>query len=385
MKLIKIIKDFFNKKQVYVKVYSDWLNYSIWNRAIFVYTAASFSVFVRYVLYSVHNGFWLPNSLTLYSAFFSYTVATFFLLLFGVLRNITLSDYMKKFIDIDRIRENRIRNQKFMELVAETHNAHSSFKFYSYNPFLIFGISFFLVSWSSNMGFGVLVSSLVSLYGMLLLINLFYFARCIYLTPVPEDLKTIRPAWLVKLNNFNDNLTLMNGVANAVTESATGSGLGKRILNKISSTVSRSFNYATDTKNARVVISSLALASSVIVGVDYTSAEASQRTSYLTRVFEFGENGTYSTDPDTRSKAAALRRKRVDLLDCCESNSCCLDAELVENKYEMIRPYETNRYLILEQEKAIFEQKATALEQKATALEEENRKLRLNLEISYLE
>ncbi len=80
---------------------------------------------------------------------------------------------MKKFIDIDRIRENRIRNQKFMELVAETHNAHSSFKFYSYNPFLIFGISFFLVSWSSNMGFGVLVSSLVSLYGMLLLINLF--------------------------------------------------------------------------------------------------------------------------------------------------------------------------------------------------------------------
>jgi hypothetical protein len=52
----------------------------------------------------------------------------------------------------------------------------------------------------------------------------------------------------------------------------------------------------------------------------------------------------------------------------------------VENKYEIARPYESKRYLALEEKATALEEKATALEEKATALEEENRKLRLNLE-----
>ena len=66
-----------------------------------------------------------------------------------------------------------------------------------------------------------------------------------------------------------------------------------------------------------------------------------------------------------------MRRRGIDLSDCCEPRSKCLNPELVENKYETFRPYETKRYLTLEGEKI--------------ALEEENRKLRLDLEGPYLE
>jgi hypothetical protein len=108
----KFIKDFINKK-FNIKAFAEWLNFSIWNRAIFVYTSATFSILVRYVLYSLHHDSWLPNSVTLYSVFFSYTAASIFLFAFGVLRNVTFGDYIRKFIDIDRIHENRIRIKKF--------------------------------------------------------------------------------------------------------------------------------------------------------------------------------------------------------------------------------------------------------------------------------
>lgn len=64
---------------------------------------------------------------------------------------------------------------------------------------------------------------------------------------------------------------------------------------------------------------------------DYTTAI--HKNSYVTRVSELQQVGTYSRDPDTRSKAAALRRRSIDLLDCCEPNSKFLNSGLVENKY----------------------------------------------------
>jgi hypothetical protein len=185
---------------------------------------------------------------------------------------------------------------------------------------------------------------------------------------------------------------MMNGVGSVVTESATGSGLGKRIINKASAVTTKSFNYLADAKNAPVIIRNLIGAGTFIAGIDYVFAEANQRTSYVHKAFESSSNGTYSPDPDTRSKAAALRRRGIDLSDCCEPKTRCLNPELVENKYEAFRPYETKRYLTLEGEKIALEEKATALEEKARALEEkaraleeENRKLRLNLEGPYLE
>lgn len=192
-----------------------------------------------------------------------------------------------------------------------------------------------------------------------------------YVTPVPEDLKTIKPTWLLKLEDFNNGLSLMNGVGNVVGE--TGSGFGKKVIANASRVTIRSYNYLIDTKNLPTIIKASVGAGTFIFGLDYTAAEASQRTSYATKVLELHQDKTYSPDPDTRSKAASLRRRGLDLLDCCEPNSKCLNPELVENKYEIVRPYESKRYLALEE-------KATVLEEKATALEEENRKLRLNLE-----
>jgi hypothetical protein len=56
------------------------------------------------------------------------------LFVFGVLKNVTFVEYIKRFVDIDRILENRLRAEKFRELVAQTHNAHNSFKIYSRGP-----------------------------------------------------------------------------------------------------------------------------------------------------------------------------------------------------------------------------------------------------------
>jgi len=165
----------------------------------------------------------------------------------------------------------------------------------------------------------------------------------------------------------------MNGLGNATGESAAGSGLGKRVIGKVSKATTRSVNYLTDIRNLPMILKVTAGVGTAILALDDGVAEANHKTSYLSRSFEVSGSVTYSPDPDTRSKAAALRRKGVDLLDCCEPNSKCLNPELVENKYEIVRPYESKRYLALEE-------KATALEEKATALEEENRKLRLNLE-----
>jgi len=197
----------------------------------------------------------------------------------------------------------------------------------------------------------------------------------------------------------------MNGAGNVVSESTT-SGLGKKILNSASKAASKSVNYVTDSRNTFTIIRGLLMIGGAIASIDYVSAEGSQRTSYATRGFEVHENGTYSPDPDTRSKAAALRRRGIDLSDCCEPNSKRLNPELVENKYEIVRPYESRRYLALEEKASALEEKASALkeensaleekasalkeensalEEKASALEEENRKLRLGLEGPSLE
>jgi hypothetical protein len=193
--VLKFITKFFYDKKSLLKKFADWLNCSLWNRAFFVYTSATFSIFVRYVLYSLHYNSWLPNSVTIYSALFSYTIASICLLIFGVLKSVALGDLIRRFIDIDRIRENKIRDEKFRELVAETHNAHDSFKIYARNHLLTFVASFFLLSVSSGTSFALHIPICVFLYNIWLLFNVLYFARCIHLTPVPDNLKTIRPAW----------------------------------------------------------------------------------------------------------------------------------------------------------------------------------------------
>lgn len=62
------------------------------------------------------------------------------------------------------------------------------------------------------------------------------------------------------------------------------------------------FNYVADNKNIPTIISCLVGVGTIIAGAGYTSAEANQRTSYVTGAFEVNENGTYSPDPDTRSR-----------------------------------------------------------------------------------
>jgi hypothetical protein len=160
----------------------------------------------------------------------------------------------------------------------------------------------------------------------------------------------------------------MNGVGTSAGESVAGSGLSKRVIAKVSKSTSRSFNYLTDIRNLPTILKVTAGVGTAIFGLDDISAGANQKTSYLSRAFEVKDNGTYSPDPDTRSKAAALRRRGVGLLDCCEPNSKCLNPELIENKYEVVRPYETKRYLALEQEKMALEQENSGLRLKESLL-----------------
>jgi hypothetical protein len=182
------------------------------------------------------------------------------------------------------------------------------------------------------------------------------------------------------LEDFDKSLTLMNSVP--VVEAASGSGLTQKVLKIASKAASKSTVYLTDTKNLPQILKAAGLVAGSIFSFDYVLAEASHRTTSVTKVLEYYSNGTYSPDPDTRAKAAALRRRGVGLTDCCEPGTRYLNSELVENKYETFRPYETRRYLTLEQEKITLEQekitleqKVSALEQKVSALEKENKGL----------
>jgi len=154
----------------------------------------------------------------------------------------------------------------------------------------------------------------------------------------------------------------MNGACNVVSES-TASDLSKKILNSASKAASKSVNYVTDSRNTFTIIRALVMICGAIASIDYVFAGGNQRTSYGTRGFGSWEWYLF-TRSWIRSKAAALRRKGIDLSDCCEPNSKRLNPEFVENKYEIVRPHESRWYL---------------------ALEEENRKLRLGLEGPFLE
>lgn len=346
--MIKFAKDSINKK-FNVKGFGDWLNASITNRAKFVYSAATFSIFIRYVLYSFHQGSWLPNSVTFYSAVFSYTVASFVLFFIFVLKSATFGNYLRKLVDIDRIRENKVRVEKFRKLVVETHNAEESFRAYSNSYGFTFSVSFMLLAVTAGTRISAILCFLVLMYNAWKIFNILYFARCMYLTPVPEDLKTIKPTWLLRLEDSNKDLFLMNGAGNVVGEA--GSGFSQKVIKSASKAATKSYNYLADAKNLPTIMKVSAGVGTFIFGLDYTTAEATHRTSYVTKVYELQQVSTYSPDPDTRSKAAALRRRGIDLLDCCEPNSKCLNSELVENKYELVRPYESRRYLALEKEK----------------------------------
>jgi hypothetical protein len=88
------------------------------------------------------------------------------LFVFGILKNVTFGDYIRRFVDIDRIRENRIRAEKFRKLVVETHNAQKYFKIYSYDAGLTFGISLMLLTMSSGTPFARVVQPFVIVYNL---------------------------------------------------------------------------------------------------------------------------------------------------------------------------------------------------------------------------
>lgn len=131
IKIFNFVKNFLFDKKFRVEViekFQIWVKYSIWNRAKFVYTLATISALVRYFLYSFYNGFWVPDLVTFYSVFISFAYATLILLVFGIFKLINFSNFIRKFIDIDRIRENRIRFAKVKELTAKKHNAQKKFE-----------------------------------------------------------------------------------------------------------------------------------------------------------------------------------------------------------------------------------------------------------------
>ena len=366
--MLKFVKGF--TKKFNIESFGIWLNASIKNRALFVYSTATLSILIRYVLYSLHQDSWLPNSFTFYSALFSYTVASVVLLFIFFFKSAVFGDYLKGVIDIDRIRENRVRTEKFRKLVVETYKAEKSFKIYSSSYGFTFSVSLMFLAMTSGTPAAATACFLVLGYNIWKLFNILYFARCMYKTPVPEDLQTVKPGWLLRLEDSNKGLFLMNGSGNVV--GGVGSGFSQKVIKGAAKAAIKSYNYLTDVKNLPTIIKVSGGAGTAIFGLDYMAAEGAHRTSYATKAAELQQAGTYSPDPDTRSKAAALRRRGIDLLDCCEPNSKCLNSELVENKYELVRPYETKRYLAFEEQALVFEEKLALEKEKTSTFEKAN-------------
>jgi hypothetical protein len=156
------------------------------------------------------------------------------------------------------------------------------------------------------------------------------------------------------VDDLNNSTYLVTGSGTAVSE-ASG-GVVKKIINNVSNGYKRSHTYVTTPSNLPFV--------GFVGGSDYIFADANGRTTITTRVVEAATNGTYSPDPDTRSKASALRRKGISLLDCCEPNSKRLDSDLVDIKYEEVKPYEPLRYRLLEQQNSSLKDEVEKLNKK---------------------
>lgn len=125
---------------------------------------------------------------------------------------------------------------------------------------------------------------------------------------------------------------LITGTGTSVSE-ASSIGVVKKIVNTVSNGYKCSYSYVTTPSNLPVVAF---VGGSIVTSIgssDYIFAEANGRTTITTRIVESATNGTYSPDSGTRSKASALRRKGISLLDCCEPDSRCLDSDLVDIKY----------------------------------------------------
>lgn len=65
---------------------------------------------------------------------------------------------------MDRIRENRVRAEKFRKLVVEAHNAEESFRIYSYNCGLTFSVSFMLLVVTAGTHLAATMCFLVLMY-----------------------------------------------------------------------------------------------------------------------------------------------------------------------------------------------------------------------------
>jgi hypothetical protein len=103
------------------------------------------------------------------------------------------SVYIRKFIDVDRIRENRVKFDKFKKLTAERHGAQKSLKISSKSPLLIFTTSFMLINMSFKSGFLVPVVFGSICYNIWVISHAWIFRKYMLDTPVPPDLQHIKP------------------------------------------------------------------------------------------------------------------------------------------------------------------------------------------------
>ena len=70
---------------------------------------------------------------------------------------------------------------------------------------------------------------------------------------MPEDLKTIKPTWLLRLEDSNKDLFLMNGAGNVVGGGA-GSGFSQKVIKSASKAATKSYNYLADAKNLPTIM-----------------------------------------------------------------------------------------------------------------------------------
>lgn len=306
----------------------------------------------------MYNNCWSLDSVTFYSIFASFGYATLILFVFGILKSVNLFGFVRKFIDIDRIRQNRVRFEKFKKLTAEKHNAERGLKAFSSSAFLNFWICFLLINMAFKTGLLVPVTLGCISYHLWIPYHALIFRKYLQNTPVPEDLVHVPPRWVREADarELRNSMYLVTGTGTVVSE-ASSSSVIKRVVNSVSNCYRLSYSYVTKPSNLSFV--------AFVGGSDYIFAEANGRTTITTRIVESATNGTYSPDPDTRSKASALRRKGVNLVGCCEVNSRCLDSDLVDAKYEEVKPYGPARYRILEQQNSSLREEIENLKGKS--------------------
>lgn len=289
----------------------EWRDSSLKNYAIFFYGGTVWLALIRFFQ------MWITNSWNYMPIFYS---GILFSILFSslavALKYFTLRGFFR------RSEENKIKRDRYMEIVSEKNNLRWNILFSKCLLFLMVLYSIFII-WSNidpefpDTRLGVFAIFFLSVLFILYVTNHFYVCYCISKTKKPDDLLREPPKWFIRL-------TYLKPV--------------DRMLIRRYGTMPRTRRARVffEVNKERLLVIGLGIGSTVttaIVSDNFYSA-ISGRVGLLPRLYTFSSFGWYTPDLKTKRYAHQLSWWGIDPTQFKVGDSNLLNEELVKEAYK---------------------------------------------------